>query len=164
VTHDEEEKFITWVEVLARENYKAHAQAADELKKECNVLLILLFAGVGAGITYAAKALDPGADHAIGVAALFMSLYLFLLAALTIMACLWIDDFPEPASEPKYLMDRGIDPAMFRVVELNKLQGRIDAGKRRNGLRVVWLNWLRVATLFSPTVPIVCLVLQGRVF
>lgn len=137
---------LEWVEKAATINLRDHLHAAEGLSKEASQTLTMLMAALGGAFGLAVGA------SAFRFSAGAMAVFLFLAAAVLVMKCLVIDEFPSITNEPKNLLQDGFDLAALRKAELKNMQSRIEAATKRNTERSLWLNRVRLAGIFSPAV------------
>lgn len=139
---------LDWAEKSAIENMKDHVNNADLIQKQASTLLTMLLSGAGAALYF-------GVDHeALRMAAVAISIWLFILAGCLTRKCLMFGDFPSVWNEPKNLYQKSYELDKLREVELKNLQIRIDDAMNLNFEKSLRLNACIVATCFTPIIGI----------
>ncbi len=77
-----------WIENAGIQNLKSRSANAYILRKQANTLLAIALSGGGAALYLAAR------NNQFSIAALIVSIYLFVVAALVTFHCLMLRDYP----------------------------------------------------------------------
>jgi hypothetical protein len=137
---------LEWVEKAATDNLRDHLQAAEGITKEANQTLTMLMAALGGAFGFAVGASE------FRFSAGAMALFLFVAGVALVTRCLVVDEFPSIANEPKNLMQEGFELPALRKAELKNMQYRIEDAIRRNTMRALSLNRIRLAAISSPAI------------
>lgn len=147
-------ELLDYIEGEARINAAFHLTNADNLTKEGNTLLNLLLAGAGGALALVAALLQKTTPvpswqpWAVGAA----SAYLFILAALVVWKCLWVQEIWPPANEPKNFPLTGYTVEQIREFDLQNKQQCCDNNRVRNERVGTWLNRCRALAAATPVV------------
>lgn len=136
---------LDWIERESAANMKYHLDAADDLKKDSTNALTIFLAGGGASLGFALSAFQAG-NRIVWIPAALISASLFLLSALVLCTCLRVREIFPPTNEPRNL-DSKLPLNKLREQELESLQGRINATRKRNEDTAYWLNFARGAAI-----------------
>lgn len=145
-------ELLDYIEAEARANAAFHIANADNLTKESNTLLNLLLAGAGGSLAFVAALLQKTTPvpswqpWAVGAA----SAYLFVLAALVVWKCLWVQDIWPPANEPGSFPLTGYTVEQIRQFDLQNKQQCCDRNRARNERIGAWLNRCRALAAATP--------------
>ncbi len=145
-------ELLDYVEAAAKDNAAFHLGNADVLARESNTLLNILLAGAGGSLAYLITLLDKGSALWMKAGVASIALYLFLVAALLLLKCLYIRPFFPATNEPKNLMAPEYPLESIRRVELQNRQACIDANRDRNDTVGMWLNRCRALATATPIV------------
>jgi hypothetical protein len=145
-------ELIEYAEKAGIDNMRERIDVAITIQREANTVMALLLAGAGAALAFAAH--DNGDSIGITGAAIFVSLYLFFLAALLNWKCLGLIAYPACCNVPKNLNKPEYTVEQIRNWELENLQVRIDQALVINERRSGWLNCCRYAATLTPLIAI----------
>ena len=135
-----------WIENAGVQNLKGRSANADILRKQANTLLSITLFGGGAALYLAAR------NNQFSIAALIVSIYLFVVAALITFHCLMLRDYPAIWNEPRNLNQEGYELHELREFELSLIQERIEQAKKIIAVRSRWLNGLMFAVCATPII------------
>ena len=159
------DNLIDWVEQSALSNLRGHSENADGLALQSNSTLTLLLTAAGASLGYSITKFDTGHISHAAIMAACLALYFFILAAILIIKCIKVKDFPSITNEPKNLFQEKYSLDSLRKQELKNIQVRIDQAVRRNYVTAFWLNRIRLAASLTPIlVFIIILVVAAHLF
>ncbi|MBB5447101.1 MULTISPECIES: hypothetical protein [unclassified Paraburkholderia] len=145
---------LEWVEKSAIENLKTHHACADVIAKDAATTLTIFLAAVGGGLAYGAKAIEGGGVSWLSVGAMTFTAWFLILSLLLVQRCLMFRELPSIYNEPKNLYQPEFSLDAIKEVEIEGLQGRIDAAAQRNAQVATSLNRLRLAAAASP-IPVI---------
>ena len=141
---------IEFAENEAKQNAAFHITNADSLAKESNVLLNIVISGAGGSLVYFINLAEKQAVGWLQLGTCFISVYLFLVAALILWKCLLIRPIYPPANEPKNLIPEKMDIDEIRLAELMNRQECIDENRIRNDEVGYWINKCRSLLIATP--------------
>lgn len=145
-------KNLDWLESEARANAAFHIASADALCKESNTLLNILLGGAGGSLAYMANLSAKAAANWQIFGFGSTSVFLFIVAGLTVWKCLRVRPIMPPANEPIHLMRDGFDADAIRYSELKNKQACIDLNRARNDDVGFWLNLCRGLAACTPII------------
>ena len=141
---------LDFIESEAKANAAFHVACCESLAREANTFLTLILTGAGATFWYALNlSAEESYDWQLyGISA--VSLYLFIVAALTTGKCLWAREIYPPSNEPTNLNQANHDLDVIRLAELKNRQRCIDFNRERNDEVGLWLNRCRLMASAAP--------------
>jgi hypothetical protein len=149
---EDELKLLEWAEKRGIENLSDHLQAVDNLKRESERTLTVLYAAFGATLAYVIKNLDKSKFSASVVGAIAMLSWLFFLSGWLILFCLKVKPAPSARNEPQNLIYK-IQPVADAITEeIENMKSRIARATERTGSLSWHLNRVRLAALLSPAI------------
>lgn len=146
---------LDFVERESDKNASFHLACADALEKQANALLLIVLAGAGASFWTVVKLIHADETGWLVIALGVVSVYLFVIAGVITLQCLWARDLYPPANEPKHLWPEDEPDANadeVRQSDINTKQACIDLNRDRNDRVGLWLNRCRIATALTPVV------------
>ena len=147
-------ELLDYAEKAGLENLRFRLANAETLAKEANTVLTILLAGMGGATALAAKGFEQqqGLPGAVTVGAVFIAVWLMLVAALLVLFCMVSTDLPVPTNEPLNLYQTDFQLDQIRAVELRNLDERIKQATARNHRVSAWLDRVRLMAVASPIV------------
>ena len=140
-----------WAYDAGRENLKAHLETGDFLLAQANTLLTLLLAGLGGALAMGGRVFES-APGVLACGAAAVAVWLSLVAAVLARQCIVTRDTQMLSNEPKniYRPALGLSESDVLSHEIDNIQGRIDAAKKRNTAVAKWLDYCRYAAIVTP--------------
>ena len=143
---------IEFAENEAEKNASFHISNADALARESNLLLNIIISGAAGSLAYFINLAQKESSVWLQVGTCFISIYLFLVAALILWKCLLIRPIYPPANEPKNLLHETADIDTIRLAELSNRQACIDENRVRNDEVGFWINRCRGMLVATPII------------
>jgi hypothetical protein len=154
-------EMIEWVEQAGLECLRAHVKSCDDIRQQSNTALAVLTAGAAGALAYGMKALEAPANKPLAIAALAVSVYLFVICAALATRCLMVADYPSVTNTPKNLYQKEFDLNAVREAELHNIQLRIEEAVAINATRSKWLNRAWAAATATPLIFLVTFLVAG---
>ena len=143
---------LDFLETEARSNAAFHIACADALENQGHTFLILVLAGAGAALGYAINLFEKSAQRWLVYGLVAVTVYLFVIAAIVTIKCLWARPMYPPANEPQNLDQESHDLDAIRRVDISNRQHCIDLNRDRNDVVGLWLNRCRLLAVATPIV------------
>jgi len=149
---------IDWIEKQAAENLKFRLQVRETLAKEANNLLAILLAAIGAMVAFAIENASEEQITPLLIGAIFMTVWLMLIATILVFKCIVTSALIPPGNEPKNLLLDEYTLEQLKKFELENVQNSINQTASRNQKIAGWLDIARLSAVASPLIFIVALV------
>lgn len=151
---DEQEAVLALAERSGVENLKERLASGDRLAASADKLLGLLLAGIGGALALGRTAFEPGTTPASVWGAAAVAAYWCVVAVLLVRGCIMTRWTEVVYNEPKNLYQpaSGWTLLQVRQGDINFLQDRIEATKRRNRNVAWWLDRCSIAATLAPAV------------
>ena len=142
---------LEFVQGEATKNMDFHMQNMDNLQTEGNTTATFLSVAVSASFSAAVSIFAAGNHMKLALALSFLCVYLAIVGAYLVFACLRARYVQPPTNEPKNLkLQDGFTSEQIQQFELENLQGRIDSNRIRNDKAAWHLNCVRLLIFASP--------------
>ena len=144
--------YAEWAEKAGLENLKGRLATGDVLLAQANTLLSILLVGLGGGLAWVVRMLEAGALAALGKGMVVVTAWLAWVAVVLVLRCIATRTTQVAYNEPAnlYQPSLGLTEAEVRAFEMENVQQRINATKRRNREVACWLDRCRYAAISTP--------------
>lgn len=120
--------------------------------RKSNLFLSIVLSGVGGALVLAVSLKNNNAEQWLHMGTIMVLLYLFMISAYVVIACLLSSEIYPSANEPNHLYQLDYRLISFRKVESRNRNERILFNKNRNEDIARKLNYACVIAVVSPLV------------